>query len=250
MRAQTRITLAVATLVLAVGMPAMADNVHINCISTCFALAGSQGTKSFNPSFTITNMGTSGLITSSGKGKNIIKFPASGTMFLVVLAPGNSTLTFKANGVASGAVTSFTSPSKFLFPTLGMPGGNPANLQAFTSITQAVLPSFTSSVGYKVSTISLGAYNFTKNGGPISVSFSSFLNGTKPSKGFAAGTLFFAYLIDNNQHGLIVDQTPFSEVLGITQGPPAPTPEPSSLVLMGSGLITLAGFVRRKLVRD
>lgn len=231
--------LVLAGLLLVLGTPAKADNIHINCTPTCISIGGSQGIGSANPTFSITNMGTSGL--STGTKKHPVS--ASGTLYLVVLLPGNSTLTFKANGTASGSPTAFSSPSKFLFPTLKMSGGNPANLNAFASITQAVLPSFTTKTGYSVFDISLGAYNFTKNGGPVNVSFSMFTGG----KGFPLGTIFFSFLRDNNQSGLIVDQTPFSEALVTTKGPTSPTPEPATLGLMGTGLLALAGLVRRRL---
>jgi len=234
-----RVGLILAAVFLAFGIPAKADNIHINCTPVCAALGGSQGINSSNPTFTITNMGTSGLTTGSKKHP----ISPSGTLFLVVLAPGKTTLTFKANKTGSGTPVFFAAPSKDLFPTLKMSGGNPANLNAFASITQVVLPSFSTKIGFSVYDITLGAYNFAKNGGPVSVSFSNFMHGT----GFAKGTLFFSFLIDNNQKGIIVDQTPFSEVLGTTVGSPTPVPEPATLSLFGGGLLALAGMFRRKM---
>ena len=236
MRMMIKFGIIVAGLLLVLGTPAKADNIHINCTPVCVGIAGSQGINSINPTFSITNAGTTGLTTGTKK-KPVAP---SGTLYLVVLLPGNSTLSFKANGTPSGSSTHFASPSKFLFSALGMSGGNPANLSAFASITQAVLPSFTTKVGYSVYDISLGAYNFTKNGGPINVSFSMFSGGN----GFPKGTLFFAFLRDNRQNGLIVDQTPFSQVLMTTA---SPVPEPATLGLFGSGLLALAALIRRRM---
>lgn len=62
--------------------------------------------------------------------------------------------------------------------------------------------------------------------------------------GVRSGTIFYAVVI-NPQNGKILYVTPNSEA-GVFRGGPTATPEPGSLILLGTGLTTLAGFVRRK----
>jgi hypothetical protein len=58
------------------------------------------------------------------------------------------------------------------------------------------------------------------------------------------GTIFVAYLTDSS--GNLVAVSPWSSSL-INVGPPVPTPEPSSIVLLGAGLLGI-GLVRRRLL--
>lgn len=64
------------------------------------------------------------------------------------------------------------------------------------------------------------------------------------ASGVRSGTIFYAVVI-NPQNGKILYVTPNSEA-GVFRGSPTTTPEPGSLILLGTGLTTLAGFVRRK----
>ncbi len=66
-----------------------------------------------------------------------------------------------------------------------------------------------------------------------------------------AGSLVNGALIDGGPDALISHSlnsgTPGRYIFAVRNGVVAPTPEPSSLLLMGSGLLALAGVVRRKL---
>jgi hypothetical protein len=138
----------------------------------------------------------------------------TGDAFLAIIEP-----------VTSGA--NFTSGTLWL--ALNDLGGTDHNL----SSTQSFSPS---TGGYFVQDIFIGEYT---GGTPINVSLG----------GLPSGTLIVSFLEDEN--GNVISNSPWSESLlvlsGGPPGPPVVIPEPGTLVLFGSGLLGLAGVVRRRL---
>ncbi len=68
---------------------------------------------------------------------------------------------------------------------------------------------------------------------------------TVTASGVPTGTILYGEIVDPNT-GKILYITPNSEA-GVLDGGHSPTPEPGSLTLLGTGLVGLAGAVRRKL---
>ena len=218
---------------------AKADNMKLFCTgtTTCTAAAGAFATQqsaSANPTFNLTNTGTTGLSTGSHRDP----VDASGTAYLAVLVPGNSPLSFTVNSLTPDSPVLYTSGD--LLNTLGESGGNPMNFQPYASTAGAVLGSTVS--GFEAYDVALGT--FDTSGTIIPVSFN--LKGGK----LPNGTIVVGFLEDNNQHGLVVDQTSNSESLVIDDPHSTPTPEPASLFLFGSGLLTVGGTLLRRLKRQ
>lgn len=131
---------------------------------------------------------------------------------LLLLAAAPNTLTGRVNGV------SFTSLSSF-------PEGGAMGAIQDTWTGMGVLfnsPSF----GYaNVGTIGNNSFSVT-------------------ASGVGAGTIFYAEVL-NPKTGQVVFITPNSEA-GILQGQATVAPEPASLTLFGTGLLSLVGLIRRK----
>jgi hypothetical protein len=111
------------------------------------------------------------------------------------------------------------------------------NFQPYASTAGAAVKGTVS--GFEAYDVALGA--FDTSGASINVWF-NVKGGKLPN-----GTILVGFLEDNNQRGLVVDQTPNSESLVIDGPRSSPTPEPASLFLFGSGLLTVGGTLLRRL---
>lgn len=131
---------------------------------------------------------------------------------LLLLAAAPNMLTGKVNGV------SFTSLSSF--PEGGAMGAIQDTWSGMGIVFNS--PSF----GYaNVGTIGTAPFSIT-------------------ASGVGAGTIFYAEVVNPNT-GKVIFITPNSEG-GILQGVSTVAPEPASLTLLGTGLLSLLGVIRRK----
>ncbi len=216
---------------------ARADNMKLICTGTtgCTVAGGAFATQqstTTNPTFNLTNTGTTGL--SAGTKKHPV--PPSGTAYLAILVPGNSPITFTVDGLTAEAPVVYTSGR--LLSTLGESGGNPTNFPPYASTASAAKGKKVS--GFEAYDVALGSFN--TSGTVIPVWFNV------KGGAFPNGTIFLGFLEDNHHKRLVVDQTPNSEDL-VVHAPHSPTPEPASLLLFGSGLLAVGGSLRRRLKR-
>ena len=254
MRSRIGTVLAISILAIVASTNASAT-LHLSCVtstSTCgtqtFGGTDIIATNTNNPIFGIHSSPTS-------------SYGANATLTIAILVPSQSpTLNFTVNWGSSSAPavlasgTPWTSGS--LIPYLGLPqanGGGPNNpFNAYITPAGSVNPGTTGFSVYLATFPGAFTLSNTASSNPL-LSFTQALGSQ-----FPAGTIITAFVMQPvtvcTGHGkhqtctttmTVVDTTANSSALLLT-----PTPEPGSMVLLGSGLLMFGGVLRRRLRKE
>jgi hypothetical protein len=172
---------------------------------------------------------------------------AHGDFWLIQLVPDNHNASFSltlngtntTNSPVAGSLFSGTEwnsgfLSDYMSPAWDF-GGPSHPLSAYLPSTQGVDPGAN---GYYVYLYDFGAFDYKTAAGDPTFSVN---DGAVPQ-----GSVFLSVLTDYGTRNVTVD-TPNSASILETTPPPASAPEPSSILLIGSGFLVVAGVLRRKM---
>ena len=178
--------------------------------------------------------GTTLITSTSTPTFNIVKpgGAESGTLFLAVLVPnGTASFSVTVGGTTIAAQESITFTSGKLGGSTNL---NEPGLKGFTfsSLASASAQAGVTATSFTVYEYNLGSVTCPGGGGSC---VSGISVGSLP-----VGSVIVAWL--ENCNGKVIDRTPLGESLTATV-----VPEQGTLVLLGSGLIVVGGFLRRRL---
>lgn len=206
------------------------DPLHGVCIPGCSANNSNSPTSTNPPTF--------GFTVSPG--------PATGNLVLVFLVPTNGTIpvsigfTGTSNGASDGTAMLF-SPTAWtsgqLDSYLGISASPTNGINAFNDITNPKIP------GFDVYTADVGTFTLPKQANPDDSPYWT-VTGGLPIDTYIVG--FFNEGTANDPDWVA---TANSGAILETDPPPSAVPEPSSLFLLGTGVLGFAGVVRRRFGR-
>jgi hypothetical protein len=202
-------------------------NLQIGCVTPTLCSAGSTTQVTTGMGLPTFNVGSSNGFSGTGSLVLVILVPNQGSVFTINGQSPTLAGIWSPPSQGSAKLFSTSHASGFLSQVTIVGGSNP-DISAFQSATAQVGVTANS---FHVYTFSLGSFT---GGGSTSVT----TGGSIP-----AGTIFYAYL--TNSQGQAIINTPLSESLTSKGG--GAVPEPSSLALLGSGIVVFGGFLRRRL---
>jgi hypothetical protein len=199
-------------LIIAPQASANPDSYHLSCVPTSSCTSGAVSLLSNGGSVTFNIV-------------NVANTSMTGTAFLAIAVPTGGAAPV-VNGIAAEESVTFSSGDVFSALSEACSNCTDYNLSTIQSATAQVIPGFKGT--YTLYEYNVGAFS-SSNGSP---GLASNLTVTAP-----VGSLIVSFLEDGS--GNVFEQTPLSESVAIT-------PEPGSMALLGSGLVLVGGYLRRR----